>query len=98
MNDTDDPAQQKLNAIKEYIPVGDTPEAALMKMAKLAAVIDQWMAASQLTVSAVQCWTSIEEFLGIVPCTVMSMMSENLIPSACEADILGTLTMSPPTL
>jgi L-fucose isomerase-like protein len=67
MKDNDDAAQEKLAAIKKYIPVGDTPEAALMKMAKLGAVIDHWMKASELTVSAVQCWTSIEEFLGIVP-------------------------------
>jgi L-fucose isomerase-like protein len=46
----------------------------------------------------VQCWTSIEEFLGIVPCTVMSMMSESLIPSACEVDVLGTLSMYALTL
>ena len=69
-----------------------------MKMAKLGAVIDHWMKASELTVSAVQCWTSIEEFLGIVPCTVMSMMSESLIPSACEVDVLGTLSMYALTL
>ena len=83
MKDTDDAAQAKLAAIKKYIPVGDTPEAALLKMAKLGAVIDAWKAAAELTVSAVQCWTSIEEFLGIVPCTVMSMMSEDLLASAC---------------
>src|SRR6202522_4563016 len=98
MKDSDDAAQEKLAAIKRYIPIGDTPEAALMKMAKLGAVIDHWMASSQLTVSAVQCWTSIEEFLCIVPCTVMSMMSENLIPSACEVDVLGTLSMYALTL
>jgi L-fucose isomerase-like protein len=98
MKDSDDAAQAKLDAIKKYIPVGDTPDAALMKMAKLGAVIDSWMKASELTVSSVQCWTSIEEFLGIVPCTVMSMMSENLIPSACEVDTLGTLSMYALTL
>src|ERR1700727_2002679 len=98
MKDTDDAAQAKLAAIKKYIPVGETPEAALMKMAKLGAVIDGWMKASELTVSAVQCWTSIEEFLGIVPCTVMSMMSESLIPSACEWDVLGTRRMYALTL
>jgi len=96
--DNDDATQAKLAAIKKYIPIGTTPEAALMKMAKLGVVIDGWMAASELTVSAVQCWTSIEEYLGIVPCTVMSMMSENLIPSACEVDILGTLSMYALTL
>jgi len=93
MKDSDDAAQAKLAAIKKYIPVGDTPELALLKMAKLGAVIDAWMKASALDVSAVQCWTSIEEFLGIVPCTVMSMMSENLFASACEVDVLGTLSM-----
>jgi L-fucose isomerase-like protein len=98
MKDTDDAAQAKLAAIKKYIPVGQTPEVALMKMAKLGAVIDGWMAASELTVSAVQCWTSMEEYLGIVPCTVMSMMSEQLIPSACEVDVLGTLSMYALTL
>jgi L-fucose isomerase-like protein len=98
MKDTDDAAQAKLAAIKKYVPVGSTPELALLKMAKLGAVIDGWMAASELTVSAVQCWTSIEEYLGIVPCTVMSMMSEQLIPSACEVDILGTLSMYALTL
>jgi L-fucose isomerase-like protein len=96
--DNDDAVQAKLAAIKKYIPIGDTPEVALMKMAKLGAVIDGWMEASELTVSAVQCWTSIEEYLGIVPCTVMSMMSEQLIPSACEVDILGTLSMYALTL
>jgi L-fucose isomerase-like protein len=98
MKDNDDAAQAKLAAIKKYIPIGDTPELALMKMAKLGAVIDGWMAKNELTVSAVQCWTSIEEYLGIVPCTVMSMMSEQLIPSACEVDILGTLSMYALTL
>jgi len=98
MKDSDDAAQAKLAAIKKYIPVGETPEAALLKMAKLGAVIDHWMKASELTVSAVQCWTSIEEFLGIVPCTVMSMMSESLIPSACEVDVLGTVSMYALTL
>jgi len=98
MKDTDDAAQQKLASIQKYVTTKDVPMEALVKMAKLGAVIDQWMTASHLTISAVQCWTSIEEFLGIVPCTVMSMMSENLIPSACEVDVLGTVSMYALTL
>jgi L-fucose isomerase-like protein len=98
MKDTDDAAQQKLASIQKYVSTKDVPMEALVKMAKLGAVIDQWMTASHLTISAVQCWTSIEEFLGIVPCTVMSMMSENLIPSACEVDVLGTVSMYALTL
>jgi L-fucose isomerase-like protein len=93
LKDHDDVVQAKLATIKKYIPTGNVPEGALLKMSKLGAVIDGWMAASELTVSSVQCWTSMEEYFGVVPCTVMSMMSENLLPSACEVDTMGTLSM-----
>jgi L-fucose isomerase-like protein len=46
-----------------------------------------------LVATAVQCWTSMEEFFGVVPCTVMSMMSNMLSPSACETDITGAIGM-----
>lgn len=93
MKDTDDGAQAKLAAIKSYVDSSNVPAAALLKMAKLGAVIDQWMKATEVTISAVQCWTSIEENLGVVPCTVMSMMSNDLLSSACEVDICGVLGM-----
>jgi L-fucose isomerase-like protein len=51
------------------------------------------MKSAAVTVSAVQCWTSLEENLGVVPCTMMSMMSDNLHSSACEVDVCGVLAM-----
>src|ERR1700746_3623836 len=91
--DNDDMAQAKLAAIKKYVDAKDVPASALMKMAKLGAVIDQWMAATEVAISAAECWTSLEENFGVVPCTVMSMMSEQLFSSACEVDIAGVLGM-----
>src|SRR5690348_13027514 len=93
MKDNDDRAQAKLAAIKKYVDSSGVPAAALMKMAKLGAVVDHWMASTEVAISAVQCWTSIEENLGVVPCTVMSMMSDGLLSSACEVDICGVLGM-----
>ncbi len=93
MKDTDDLAQAKLASIKKYVDSKDVPPPSLMKMAKLGAVIDQWMAKTEVQISAVQCWTSLEENFGVVPCTVMSMMSEQLLSSACEVDIAGVLGM-----
>jgi L-fucose isomerase-like protein len=93
MKDTDDLAQTKLASIQKYVDSKDVPATALMKMAKLGAVIDQWMATAEVQISAVQCWTSLEENFGVVPCTVMSMMSEHLLSSACEVDIAGVLGM-----
>jgi L-fucose isomerase-like protein len=82
-----------LNKIKDYQPCGDVPEDALDKMARLGIVIDRWMKEKELDASAVQCWTAIEEFYGVVPCTVMSMMSNRLLPSACEVDVCGAVGM-----
>jgi L-fucose isomerase-like protein len=93
MKDGDPAAQQKLAAIRGYLPVGEAPAPALLKMAKLAAVIEQWMKEVEVTVTAVQCWTSMEEYFGVVPCAVMSMMSDGLLPSACEVDVCGALAM-----
>jgi L-fucose isomerase-like protein len=85
--------QGKLRQIGDYISTQGIPNASLVKMAKLGAVVDGWMQERNLSASAVQCWTSMEEYFGIVPCTVMSMMSNGLMPSACETDIAGTVAM-----
>jgi len=93
MKDSDEAAQAKLKSIEKYVSTNEVPKEALLKMAKLGTVIDQWMKQTHVTISAIQCWTSIEENLGVVPCTVMSMMSDDLMSSACEVDICGVLSM-----
>ena len=93
MKDDDPGALAKLQAIESYVATSGVPKLALLKMAKLAAVVDGWMKEAEVTISAVQCWTSIEENLGVVPCTVMSMMSNELMSSACEVDICGVIGM-----
>ena len=93
LKDDDSAVVAKLEQIKKYVSTQGVPESALIKMAKLGAVIEQWMKSSDVKVSAVQCWTAMEEFFGVVPCTIMSMMSNDLIPSACEVDICGTVSM-----
>ncbi len=90
----DDPAvRDKLSAIKSYVPTTGVPAEALLKMAKFALVTERWMEENGLVATAVQCWTAMEEYFGVVPCTVMSMMSNALKPSACEADITGAIGM-----
>ncbi|MCW5979780.1 MAG: L-fucose/L-arabinose isomerase family protein [Bryobacteraceae bacterium] len=93
MKDDDPAAQEKLRAIRSYVSTQGIPEPSMIKMAKLAAVVHGWMQETGVTVSAVQCWTAIEEYYGVVPCTVMSMMSDTLMPSACEVDVCGTVAM-----
>jgi L-fucose isomerase-like protein len=93
MKDDDPAALDKIAAIEAYVSTEGIPKPALLKMAKFGAVVDEWMRQTQVSISAVQCWTSMEEYFGVVPCTVMSMMSNNLMSSACEVDICGVLGM-----
>lgn len=91
--DNDQAVQEKRAAIGRYAQIADVPEESLMKMAKFGVVLDQWVDDHALDGTAIQCWTSMEEYFGIVPCTLMSMASNGLMPSACETDIAGTVAM-----
>jgi len=86
--------QKKLSQIKDY---GDIPgyisEESVLKQAKLSVVIDDWIAENELDVSAIQCWTSVQNNYGCATCLSMSLMGEHGMPSACEVDVAGAISM-----
>jgi L-fucose isomerase-like protein len=91
---TDDAeVKSRLKAIKDYTKTDGISTQALDKMVRFAVVMNRFMTENELVGTAVQCWTSMEEYFGVVPCTVMSMLSNALRPSACETDITGLIGM-----
>lgn len=93
LNSQDAVVLDKLARIRAYTKTTGIPEDALDKMARLGAAIDTWTKEAQIDATAIQCWTALEEFYGIVPCTLMSMMSDSLMASACETDVAGVVGM-----
>ncbi len=91
--DNEKRVKAKLASMNAYVSTRGIPPAALMKMAKFGVVADEWIKANELAGTSIQCWTAMEEFFGVVPCTLMSMMSNNLMPSACETDMVGMVGM-----
>ena len=90
----DDPrVKAKLAEIKGYTKTEGVPGGSLTRMAKLGIIISDWMAANDLKATALQCWNSIQVNYGVNACTLMSMMSNELLPSACETDITGVASM-----
>jgi len=89
----DKSVKEKLEKIHAYTNTGLTPPDKLVQIAKLDVVLADFMAENSLDATAIQCWTSIQKNYGCNVCTSMSMMSENMLPSACEVDVTGTLTM-----
>lgn len=90
--------RNKVDEIKRYAVNRGAPDEKLALMAKLAVMLDDWMDVNSIDATAIQCWDSIQQNYGINVCTVMSMMSERLMPSACEVDIAGTASMYALTL
>ncbi|MFW5776514.1 MAG: L-fucose/L-arabinose isomerase family protein [Spirochaetota bacterium] len=86
--------EAKMKEIREY---GRIPsrivEANIVKQAKFSVVVEEWMEENMLDGSCVQCWDSIQENYGCATCLTMSMMGEKLMPSACEVDLDGTISM-----
>jgi L-fucose isomerase-like protein len=93
VSETDPRYKAKYDQMLAYVPTGGIPPESLAKMAKFGAVVDAWASQLELKATAVQCWTAMEEYYGVVPCTLMSMMSNDLMPSACETDIAGVVGM-----
>lgn len=83
----------RLKEIKSYAPSQGVPEKPLVQMARMGVVLNDWMTANALDATAIQCWTSVQQNYGCNTCTLMSMMSERFMPSACEVDVTGALTM-----
>ena len=83
----------KLDEIHAYAKHDTVPSPAIVRMAKLGVVISDWMQANDIQATALQCWTSLQKNYGINACTLMSMMSNQLMPSACETDITGVVSM-----
>jgi L-fucose isomerase-like protein len=93
LDDDDSKVKEKIEFIKNYTPTTTFPEDGLLKLAKLAVVVEKWVLENELDGFAFQCWPSIVSNFGIVPCAVMSMFSEGLVPAACEVDIAGLIGM-----
>jgi L-fucose isomerase-like protein len=89
----DKPVKEKLERIHAYANAGKTPADRMVQIAKLDVVLADFMAEHSLDATAIQCWTSLQKNYGCNVCTSMSMMSENMLPSACEVDVTGTLSM-----
>jgi len=93
ISDDDVKVMAKVSDIKAYAKHEVVPSTYIVRMAKLGIVISDWMKANDLDASAIQCWSSIQQNYGVNACTLMSMMSDQLMPSACEVDITGVVSM-----
>jgi len=90
---TDAAVKRVMADMKKTIDTSAVAEDILAKIAKLEIVLKKFIADRKLDGLAVQCWTSIQQNLGICTCGTMGRLDDRGIPCACEADIMGLLSM-----
>ena len=93
ISDNDRRIKERIDQIKEYADTSAAPAESLTRMAKFAIVVDDWMDSLGISATAMQCWSSLQKNFGVNVCTIMSMMSQRMMPSACEVDIAGVISM-----
>ena len=91
--DNDQRVSSRIEQIRAYADTSAAPAESLMRMAKFAVVVDNWMDSLGIEATAMQCWSSLQKNFGVNVCTIMSMMSQRMMPSACEVDIAGVISM-----
>ena len=65
----------------------------IAKQAKWTIAVNRWIDENECDASAIQCWRSLQDNFGCATCLTMSMMGEQLAPSACEVDVMGSISM-----
>lgn len=93
LKDSDTRIKSKLEAITDYCITRGVPQDALLRLAKLGVALEQWLRENQIDACALQCWSVLQDVLGVFPCVLMSLMNESLIPAACEVDVMGAVAM-----
>lgn len=83
----------KVEDIQHYGSCGIVSKGKIAKQARFGLAVERWIQDNNIDISALQCWESIEKNYGCAACVTMSMMGEKLMPSACEVDVAGTISM-----
>ncbi|MDH7598918.1 MAG: hypothetical protein QHH07_04665 [Sedimentisphaerales bacterium] len=94
LDDSAQAVRQKIEQIKAYgqIPPEVLPDQ-ISRQARLSVAIEQWMAENECVASAIKCWTSVQHNFGCATCLSMSLMGQQHMPSACEVDVTGAVSM-----
>ncbi len=90
--------KEKVEAIQAYGSCLHVNRDRIARQARFGLAIENWINDNNIDISALQCWDSIEKNYGCAACVTMSMMGEKLMPSACEVDVAGTISMYALTL
>lgn len=89
--DTEELAEA-INYIKTNLEAIDVTEEDIKKIAALKTAMKRVAEENQCNAIAIQCWSSLQDSMGIMPCLANAILTDEQIPVTCETDIHGAIT------
>jgi L-fucose isomerase-like protein len=90
----DDPAAVELvDEVRAGVADVHVSEEHLRRAARLELALMRFWESNRLSAMAVQCWSGIQQLMGISVCALFGRLTARGMLTACEVDVLGALTM-----
>lgn len=84
--------QDTIAQIKETVDCTEADETAVRRTAALKLAVRSFAQEQCCTAAAIQCWNALQDSLGIMPCMVNGLLTDEGLPVTCETDIHGAVT------
>ena len=84
--------KEAIDYIKEKLDIAEVTEDAVKRIAALKVAMKKYAVETGCGAIAIQCWSSLQDAMGIMPCLANAMLTDEQIPVTCETDIHGAIT------
>ncbi|GAA0136004.1 L-fucose/L-arabinose isomerase family protein [Paenibacillus sp. YSY-4.3] len=83
---------EAIDYIKAKLDWSEVTEEDVRRIAALKVAMKQYAVQNGCSAIAIQCWSSLQEAMGIMPCLANAILTDEQIPVTCETDIHGAIT------
>jgi len=85
--------EDKCKLLSAYTDCSKVPAEKLITLAKVSAVIDDFINEYDLDCITLRCWEEMQSVLGIAPCVLLSELNDRGIVASCEIDLCSAINM-----
>lgn len=78
--------------IKKTLDWSSVTEKDILRIAALKTSMKRIAKQTGCTAIAIQCWSTLQDIIGIMPCLANAILTDEQIPVTCETDIHGAIT------
>lgn len=84
--------KETITLINTKLDCSEVDDTAIKRIAALKVAIKKLAIDNGCSAVAIQCWNGLQDSIGIMPCLVNALLTDEGIPVTCETDIHGAVT------